>query len=422
MRKIYFILLVIGFGFSPNYGQPTFEYISSLPSGINVLEIDTNGTIWAGTYYNGGFFSEDTGKTWQQIDLAPDELDITAIGFNNEDEIFIGTDKGSLFRANIVDRNFIKTNFQGRGIESIAINSNGNVFVGNLEDGIFRATNNGNDWELIFDATSNSKYGIWKLFIEQNGVILAGSECGLFRTADSGESWTFIESFNCGDITAFAESGNGNIYMGGADRFGGIYKSKDSGLTWQLITGVDFNFETFDIEISNEGQIFASTRNQYASGLIYSNENEDTVWTSANSGFPYPGSSRYLAFHPNGKLFVSYWADIYQSTVTDTILDTVFIPMPVFYSLKQNFPNPFYKGVNGNISTTIPYSIAEPGFVEIKIFDILGNEISVLTSEDETAGKHFIDFYADEKLSSGIYIYAIRVNDFFDSRKMIILK
>jgi len=87
---------------------------------------------------------------------------------------------------------------------------------------------------------------------------------------------------------------------------------------------------------------------------------------------------------------------------------------PTKYSI-SNYPNPF------NPSTTINYQLPENGFVTIKVYDILGKEITTLVSENKQAGYHKINFDGS-KLTSGIYIYTIKANNFAQSKKMILAK
>jgi len=85
------------------------------------------------------------------------------------------------------------------------------------------------------------------------------------------------------------------------------------------------------------------------------------------------------------------------------------------FILEQNYPNPF------NSSTIIKYSIPVSSFVTLKIYDVLGNEITSLLSEKKTAGSHSIGFEAGD-LPSGIYLYQIVAGNFIQVRKMILLK
>ncbi len=85
------------------------------------------------------------------------------------------------------------------------------------------------------------------------------------------------------------------------------------------------------------------------------------------------------------------------------------------YGLAQNYPNPF------NPSTTINYQIPEAGIVTIKIFDILGREVTTLVNEQKAQGVYTVNFNA-ASLASGVYLYNIQVNDFSATRKMILMK
>ncbi len=89
--------------------------------------------------------------------------------------------------------------------------------------------------------------------------------------------------------------------------------------------------------------------------------------------------------------------------------------IPVNYMLYQNYPNPF------NPSTKISYAIPKAGNVELKVYDILGREISVLVNEFRQTGKYSVDFNA-ENLSSGVYFYTIKTGNFTDSKKMTLIK
>ena len=89
--------------------------------------------------------------------------------------------------------------------------------------------------------------------------------------------------------------------------------------------------------------------------------------------------------------------------------------IPKDYSLKQNYPNPF------NPTTLIKYQIPESGFVSLKVYDILGNEVETLVNETESAGIYEIKFNGSD-LSSGIYFYQIRTNNYSATKKFMLLK
>ena len=89
--------------------------------------------------------------------------------------------------------------------------------------------------------------------------------------------------------------------------------------------------------------------------------------------------------------------------------------IPTEFSLNQNYPNPF------NPSTTISFSTPNDGFVTLKIYDLLGREITELVNQKLSAGNYKYDFDAS-KLTSGIYFYTLGCNDFTATKKMILTK
>lgn len=95
------------------------------------------------------------------------------------------------------------------------------------------------------------------------------------------------------------------------------------------------------------------------------------------------------------------------------------IEVPTKTSVANNYPNPF------NPSTKIQYQLTESGFVSLKVYDILGNEVAELVNEFKDAGYYSIRFEASSlnvELTSGVYIYTLRVNNFASSKKMLLAK
>jgi hypothetical protein len=95
--------------------------------------------------------------------------------------------------------------------------------------------------------------------------------------------------------------------------------------------------------------------------------------------------------------------------------DEDFIGVPSEFILKQNYPNPF------NPSTKISWQTPVSGHQTLKIYDVLGNEITTLVDEYKTAGIYEVDFDASG-LSSGVYFYSLSSGNFIQARKMILLR
>ena len=88
--------------------------------------------------------------------------------------------------------------------------------------------------------------------------------------------------------------------------------------------------------------------------------------------------------------------------------------------LFQNYPNPF------NPTTKIRYTIPSVGtslmkFVQLKVYDVLGNEVATLVNEEKPAGSYELTWNAGN-LSSDIYFYRIQTRNFIETKKMLLLR
>lgn len=106
-----------------------------------------------------------------------------------------------------------------------------------------------------------------------------------------------------------------------------------------------------------------------------------------------------------------YYELVYDPNVLVEIVDNKIID----YELMQNYPNPF------NPITNIEYSIKEEGNVELIVYDVLGKVVEKLVDDRKSAGNYSAQFNASN-LSSGIYFYCLRVNDFVGAKKMLLIK
>ncbi len=102
----------------------------------------------------------------------------------------------------------------------------------------------------------------------------------------------------------------------------------------------------------------------------------------------------------------------FDTTLTDVRQDGV---IPTQFSLEQNYPNPF------NPSTTIQYSLAKQSQVSLKVYDVIGNEVTTLIDETQNAGTYRLNFNA-ANLASGIYFYQLNTDSFTDTKKLVLLK
>lgn len=88
---------------------------------------------------------------------------------------------------------------------------------------------------------------------------------------------------------------------------------------------------------------------------------------------------------------------------------------PVGYFLNQNYPNPF------NPSTEISFQLAKSSFVNLEIYNSLGQKVASLINKKMNSGSYHVKFNASN-LSSGIYYYKIQAGEFKSIKKMLLLQ
>jgi len=138
----------------------------------------------------------------------------------------------------------------------------------------------------------------------------------------------------------------------------------------------------------------------------------DEVTLSGNRTFEVPGKGIRLGPILSRDLNqITFKAEL-DSTFTNIVdfKDDYYV-----FKLMQNFPNPF------NPITTISYTIPTDDFVYLKVYNLLGQEVEILVSEEKQAGTYELSFNS-ANLSSGLYFYQLKSGNYLETKKMILIK
>jgi hypothetical protein len=137
-----------------------------------------------------------------------------------------------------------------------------------------------------------------------------------------------------------------------------------------------------------------------------------------------PNCCIMMAFMPGSSVFSGLWTPMTYMTdwtftdpppcLTSAITQKI-EEVPSDYKLSQNYPNPF------NPTTSIKFAIPKSGFVTLKVYDILGRQITELVNQFKSTGTYIVDFDASA-FTSGMYFYKLEVNDFVAVKKMVLVK
>jgi photosystem II stability/assembly factor-like uncharacterized protein len=366
--------------------------------------------IFIGTNQGGVYRSTDNGASWLQVNTGLTNTDVTALKFSGS-TLFAGTATGGVFRSSDYGSNWVEVN---NGLAVLFINalavSGSNIYAGASYSvtggGVFHSTNNGNDWAYI----GLTDHEVYSLAVSGSNLF-AGTDGGVFVTTNNGGNWSAVNSgLTEDDIYALTVSNN-NLYAGTS---AGVFFSSDNGANWTDISSATLADKTVQSIAIHQVNIIAGTGG-YG---VYVSTNNGATWEESDEGLPNSFADiRALSMSSTtlyaGTLFIGAWERPLTDYLTDVISTSDDLPQN-FY-LSQNYPNPF------NPSTSIEFSIPQASFVELKVFDVLGNEVVTLAKKNYPAGTYKTDFNADD-LPSGMYIARMTAKNFIQTKKMLLLK
>jgi hypothetical protein len=290
----------------------------------------------------------------------------------------------------------------------------------------YKSTDNGEWWE---PQMFNDSYGAFFLSFDQTeeSVLYAGrklfsqQEPAIYRSTDDGASWSYLRDlpqtiFDSGSQRTTEMFTKGDTLILVINRFPippnsscGIFISTDYGNTWTDVLP-NTNVQKIIQDPQNEEVFYAAVQ-----GGIYISYNYGMTWQLFNNSLPSLNLVDIRKDPYSDTLYVaSSDMGIYKVFDKEVNVENEF-EIPSAYKLFQNYPNPF------NPSTIISYELPHRSNVILTVYDILGNTIATLVNDVKEAGKYEVVFQT-ENLSSGIYIYNLRSDNFIQSRKMILIK
>ncbi len=334
------------------------------------------------------------------------------------------------------------------------------ILIGDNGTGIFRSTNYGLNWTQVF--STSGEIPTVAVDFTNPGVAWAtkwGGGGGFLKSTDYGQSWVALPTFS--GINMWGVHTNpfdGNEVYAGCYSCGSTWRTKNGGLTWIQIPISGSHYQVF---ITDSMSVYAAQSNGFyklnspffipvelESFNAYATENDVLLeWQTAtelnNSGFEVlhstdnenyekiafvPGFGTTTEKHNYNYKVENLNAGIHYfrlkqvdfdgtETLTNTIEVTIENLIVHYFSLEQNFPNPF------NPTTTISFSLPNTEKVVLKVYDLLGNEIVTLLDGIKEAGVYNIRFDGAElNLSSGVYIYKLQAGVNVASKKLSLIK
>lgn len=211
---------------------------------------------------------------WQLTNPIPTTLGIKPLITNSDGNLFAGTGGNGVFRSTDNGNNWTQSGLSDLSIWSLAINSSGHIFAGTMNQGVFRSTTNGSSWTQINDGFDNLDNTVNSLAINSFGHIYAGSVNSIYRSTNNGNSWTAINSPNYNGFYPLVINSNNEIVVGAGSR---LFRSTNNGQNWTEITTA--NAQLGAATFNELGHLFVGN----LSGIYRSTDNGDS-WTQINNG------------------------------------------------------------------------------------------------------------------------------------------
>jgi photosystem II stability/assembly factor-like uncharacterized protein len=324
---------------------------------------------------------------------------------------------------------------------------------------IFATLDKGAHWtRQFFDTSKTSFMNFIQMFDLQNGVAMGDGKSALspavfLRTSDGGTHWTSVNDSAFGAFSgdlwrrvSFVSPLVGYFFESGTNPQS-LYKTTDGGESWKSVLTVDGSIGLIKFYSNTIGFAVHPVNNN-----IYRTTDGGTIWETFTTPFSgWPNDIEFIKGDPSQVWAVS--GSVYFSNDTGrtwiTQLDikgrdlafldamhgwllsdtgvyyTVLGPVlgvnsqwkisQIRWALEQNYPNPF------NPITTIAFTLPSKSFVTLKVYDLLGREVSTLVDEELSAGKYLRQWNASN-FSSGVYFYQLQTGSFTETKKLFLLK
>ncbi|MGE5401838.1 MAG: two-component regulator propeller domain-containing protein, partial [Ignavibacteriales bacterium] len=359
-----------------NFSIISEESLGLKDYGIYEINFDSHNNMWLTLYASKkSALGRYDGNSLQIFikDSSASNPSFHKVVIDKNDEIWASSVSGLVkFNGNWITFNKSNSGLPADDIWGIAVDSKNNKWIATGSGGL--AKYDGSNW-TVFN-TSNSQIGsneLYNVAVDNNDDIWVGSSKGLIQlhNPEGSPEWKLMKPYQKDLFNYFRNMRfgiNNELYIA------------DYGIT-KLSGNTYTRYDIFNSGIPNNNiQAFTIDRN-------------NNKWIGTEGGI--------TIFNENG--------------ITTDVNDLARKTGPDNYILAQNYPNPF------NPSTTINYSIPKVSFVNLKVFDILGREVSTLVSKEQNAGEYKVQFDASS-LPSGIYIYSIQAGEFRNSKKLLLIK
>ena len=344
--------------------------INYYPAKITTNAISTGcfPSLNTGYLFANNYIHKTTNAANSWIDVQTQFVNIRKCFFLNNNTGWFVAESGRVMKTTDGSSNWnvYLTGYNNQHYDVFFADNNTGWTIPNSGNSIYKSTNGGVNWYTQNLGLTSSMYQNSLYFYDNNIGWIAGNK--ILYTVNGGVNW--IQQYDVGTDDQLSNIKFVNQFTGWAvGKNGGILCTTNCGANWYWQEKIT-NKNITGISIVSPSIVYVAGN----SGIILKTTSGGNVWVKK---------------------------------IDDLIPDE--------YSLFQNYPNPF------NPVTKIKFVMPKQGFVEIKVFDLLGREVKILMNENLKPGTYETSFNGLE-LTSGVYFYRMTTESFTETKRMVLLK
>lgn len=229
------------------------NFLANIP--VSSILIDPNNNIYCGTgYYNNGngvFYSTDGGQNWIHLGLAGEI--VLSLAFDSQGNLYAGTKQDGLYKTTDSGQSWLNYNngIYRKEVFRLKLNKQDDIFIGSENEGVFRSTNSGESFEHIGLPISK----VNNIVFSGDSLIIASTPSGIQKYNRITRKWSNLGLQN---VEAVSITFSNYLYAATFDE--GLYRSTDLGNTWSLTNLTqDSLMSAYNVLAINDDTIFAST-------------------------------------------------------------------------------------------------------------------------------------------------------------------
>jgi len=284
--------------------------------------------------------------------------------------------------------------------DDLDIASNGIIYFSDASS-VNNLENSSNDWGqpngrlLAYNPSTSETILLLDGLYFANGVALGPDE-----------NFLLVNETSLGHIRRYWLTGPN---VGQTDIFSNIYEN----IGWVFPDNITFNGDSIFWCATFNGPVLALDT---TGNIIYQLNFDNSLINENTSVIQYDNILYLGSLHETHLGIIQIPEEILSSYKDDMFKGLT----PNIYNVNQNYPNPF------NPVTTIEYELLKNGFVNVTVYDMLGNIINQLVNDVQNSGHKSVQWNATnnqgQPVSAGVYLYSIKVGNFKQTRKMLLLK